>query len=29
MSLRKLPEIMAERLPTICAFEPDADAISK
>lgn len=29
MSLRKLPEIMAERLPTICAFEPDAEAVSK
>jgi ATP-dependent protease ClpP protease subunit len=29
MSLRKLPEIKAERLPTICAFEPDADAIER
>src|SRR5690606_32155995 len=29
MSLRKLPEIMTERLPTICVFEPDADAVSK
>lgn len=29
MSLRQLPEIKAERLPTICAFEPDADAIER
>lgn len=29
MSLRKLPEIKAERLPTICAFEPDADAVER
>lgn len=29
MSLRKLPELKAERLPTICAFEPDADALDR
>jgi ATP-dependent Clp protease, protease subunit len=29
MSLRNLPEIKAERLPTICAFEPDADAVER
>lgn len=29
MSLRNLPELKAERLPTICAFEPDADAIDR
>jgi len=29
MSLLNLPEIKAERLPTICAFEPDADAIDR
>jgi ATP-dependent protease ClpP protease subunit len=29
MSLRKLPELKAERLPSICAFEPDADAIER
>lgn len=29
MSLRNLPEIKAERLPTICAFEPDPDAIDR
>lgn len=29
MSLRKLPEIKAERLPSICAFEPDADAVER
>lgn len=29
MSLRNLPEIKAERLPTVCAFEPDADAIDR
>lgn len=29
MSLRNLPEIKAERLPTICAFEPDAEAIER
>lgn len=29
MSLRNLPEIKAERLPTICAFEPDADALER
>ena len=29
MSLRKLPEISASRLPTICAFEPDADALER
>lgn len=29
MSLRSLPELKAERLPTICAFEPDADAIDR
>lgn len=29
MTLRQLPEIKAERLPTICAFEPDADAIER
>lgn len=29
MSLRQLPEIRAERLPSVCAFEPDADAIER
>ncbi|MCB5201894.1 Clp protease ClpP [Neorhizobium sp. T786] len=29
MSLRNLPEIRAERLPTICAFETDAEAIDR
>ncbi|WP_417419251.1 head maturation protease, ClpP-related [Hoeflea sp.] len=29
MSLKKLPEIKAERLPKICAFEPDPDALDK
>lgn len=29
MSLRNLPELKAERLPAICAFEPDADAIER
>lgn len=29
MSLRKLPEIEAGRLPTVCAFEPDADALER
>ncbi|WP_157014890.1 head maturation protease, ClpP-related [Mesorhizobium xinjiangense] len=29
MSLKNLPEIKAERLPTICAFEPDADAVER
>lgn len=29
MSLKTLPEIKAERLPAICAFEPDADAIER
>jgi len=29
MSLRSLPEIKAERLPTVCAFEPDPDAIER
>ncbi len=29
MSLKKLPEIRAERLPTICAFEPDIEAIER
>jgi ATP-dependent protease ClpP protease subunit len=29
MSLRKLPEIHAARLPSICAFEPDADALDR
>ncbi|PZX19811.1 ClpP protease-like protein [Palleronia aestuarii] len=29
MSLRDLPEIRAERLPTVCAFEPDADAVER
>ncbi|WP_137387976.1 head maturation protease, ClpP-related [Rhodoligotrophos defluvii] len=29
MSLRKLPEIRAERLPTICAFEPDPNAVER
>lgn len=29
MSLRNLPEIRAERLPTICAFEADAEAIDR
>ena len=29
MSLRQLPEIRAERLPTVCAFEPDADALER
>ena len=29
MSLRKLPEIKAERLPSVCAFEPDADAMER
>lgn len=29
MSLRNLPEIKADRLPSICAFEPDADAVER
>lgn len=29
MSLRALPELKAERLPTVCAFEPDSDALEK
>ncbi len=29
MSLRKLPEIQASRLPSVCAFEPDADALER
>lgn len=29
MSLRTLPEIKAARLPSICAFEPDADAVER
>jgi ATP-dependent Clp protease protease subunit len=29
MSLRKLPEIHAACLPSICAFEPDADALER
>lgn len=29
MSLRNLPEVKAERLPTVCAFEPDADALDR
>ncbi|MBZ0123638.1 MAG: Clp protease ClpP [Roseovarius sp.] len=29
MSLRKLPEIQAERLPSVCAFEPDPDALDR
>lgn len=29
MSLRDLPEIKTERLPTVCAFEPDADAVER
>ncbi|MFV1591290.1 head maturation protease, ClpP-related [Phaeobacter sp. JH20_36] len=29
MSLRKLPEIQAGRLPSVCAFEPDADALER
>lgn len=29
MSLRKLPEIQAGRLPPVCAFEPDADALDR
>lgn len=29
MSLRKLPEIQAARLPSVCAFEPDADALER
>lgn len=29
MSLKTLPEIKAERLPAICAFEPDPDAIDR
>lgn len=29
MSLRQLPEFKAERLPTVCAFEPDADALDR
>ncbi|RWE75257.1 head maturation protease, ClpP-related [Mesorhizobium sp.] len=29
MSLRNLPEIKADRLPTICAFEPDAEALDR
>lgn len=29
MSLRDLPKIEAQRLPTICAFEPDADALER
>lgn len=29
MSLRQLPEIQAARLPSICAFEPDADAVER
>ncbi|QYX58077.1 Clp protease ClpP [Roseovarius sp. SCSIO 43702] len=29
MSLRKLPEIQAVRLPSVCAFEPDPDALER
>lgn len=29
MSLRKLPEITASRLPSICAFQPDVDALER
>lgn len=29
MSLRNLPKIEAQRLPTVCAFEPDADALER
>lgn len=29
MSLRKLPELTAGRLPSVCAFEPDADALER
>lgn len=29
MSLRNLPKIEAQRLPAICAFEPDADALER
>ena len=29
MSLRKLPELKAGRLPSVCAFEPDADALDR
>lgn len=29
MSLRDLPKIEAQRLPTVCAFEPDADALER
>ena len=29
MSLRKLPEIAASRLPSICAFQPDVDALER
>ena len=29
MSHRKLPEIKAERLPTVCAFEPDLEAVER
>lgn len=29
MSLKTLPEIQAHRLPKVCAFEPDADAIER
>jgi ATP-dependent protease ClpP protease subunit len=29
MTLRKLPELKAERLPSVCAFEPDADALKR
>jgi len=29
MSLRTLPEIRAERLPSVCAFDPDPDAVER
>lgn len=29
MSLRKLPDIQAGRLPSVCAFEPDSDALER
>jgi ATP-dependent Clp protease, protease subunit len=29
MSLLELPEIRADRLPSVCAFEPDADALAR
>lgn len=29
MSLRQLPEVRAERLPSLCAFEPDAGAVER